>query len=426
MTGEHKTRAAQIVEDEPWALRQADFDLAADKLHLDPDLWRLLRTPNREIALHLPVQMDDGRLELFPAWRVQHSTARGPAKGGMRFSPDVTLESTRAMAAWLNWKYAVVNIPFGGAKGGVLCDPSKLSDGELERLSRRFVIEMNDLIGPEHDILSPDLNAGEQVMAWMMDAYSHFSREAAPSAVLGKPVELGGSHGREESAARGVALLAKLSSERLNLSPEGARVIVQGFGELGSAIALRLDRMGFAVVGVCAEREALYNASGLAVSELVEHQQILESLDGFVGAETLSPSELLARPCEMFIAAEGSSAIGPKEASELRAKLLVEAANGAVSPTADASLDERQIFVLPDILANAGAAVHAYFEWVQNRQGYYWRESYVEEQLDGVLTEAFASVMRYVDNHHVNPRIAACMLALDRVAYTIRQRGLHI
>src|SRR5207237_1167592 len=322
----------------PWEAQAARFDLAAQKLNLDEGLWKVLRYPNREVIVHIPVAMDDGHLEVFTGLRVQHSIACGPAKGGIRDSPEVSLDEVRALASWMTWKCAVVNIPFGGAKGGIICDPKKLSQAELEKITRRYTAELIEFIGPEKDVPAPDLNTNEQTMAWIMDTYSMHMRQTVTAVVTGKPLNIGGSRGRREATGRGLMIVCNEAIRKLGMQIESTRVIIQGFGNVGS------------------------NA----------------------------------------------------------AKIIAEGANGPTTAVADDILADKNIFVIPDILANAGGVTASYFEWVQDRQGFFWKESVVNEQLEDILKESFDEVVRYSETHNVNNRIAAYMLAVDRVQFTIR------
>jgi glutamate dehydrogenase (NAD(P)+) len=412
-------------ETNPWESQAARFDLAAHKLNLDEGLWRVLRYPNREIILHIPVQMDDGRLEVFTGFRVQHSIARGPAKGGIRYAPDVTLDEVRALASWMTWKCAVVNIPFGGAKGGVICDPHKMSMGELERMTRRYTAELVDFIGPEKDVPAPDVNTNEQIMAWMMDTYSMHMRQTVTAVVTGKPINIGGSRGRREATGRGVLIVCDEAIKKLGLQRESTRVIIQGFGNVGSNAARLMAAAGYKIVGIDEVGGGLHNRNGLDVEALWEYRQKNGSIQGFPGAEKSTPGELLTADCEILIPAATENQITSRNVDRVKCKILAEGANGPTTAAADEVLAEKGVFVIPDILANAGGVTTSYFEWVQDRQGYFWKESLVNEQLEEIMVSSFQDVVRYAETHHVNNRIAAYMLAIDRVAYTIKQRGIY-
>lgn len=409
----------------PWEAQAARFDFAARKLNLEEGLWKLLRAPARELIVHFPVTMDDGRIEMFTGYRVQHSIARGPGKGGIRYSPDVSLDEVRALASWMTWKCAVVNIPFGGAKGGVICDPKKMSNGELERMTRRYTSEISDFIGPEKDVPAPDVNTNEQTMAWIMDTYSMHARTTVTSVVTGKPLNLGGSQGRREATGRGVAVVCDESLKYLNMPKEGCRVIIQGFGNVGSNTARLLVERGYKVVGLAEMDGGLFNPNGLDIHKLLEYKRRNNTVLGFSEAEAVPSDELLVSECEILIPAATENVITSRNAEKIKAKIVVEGANGPTTAVADEMLAERRIFVVPDILANAGGVTASYFEWVQDRMGYFWKEQRVIDQLEDILRSSFEDVVRYAEAHNVNNRIAAYMLAIDRVAYTIRQRGIY-
>jgi len=412
-------------ETNPWEAQAARFDLAAHKLNLDEGLWRVLRYPNRELIVHIPVQMDDGHLEVFTGFRVQHSIARGPAKGGIRYAPDVTLDEVRALASWMTWKCAVVNIPFGGAKGGVICDPHKMSMGELERMTRRYTAELVEFIGPEKDVPAPDVNTNEQVMAWMMDTYSMHMRQTVTAVVTGKPINIGGSRGRREATGRGVLIVCEEAIKTLGLVRSETRVIVQGFGNVGSNAARLMAQAGYKVIGIVEVGGGLYNPKGLDLEALWEFRQKNGTIHGFPGAETYDPAELMLTECEILIPAATENQITSRNVDRVKCKILAEGANGPTTAAADDVLADKGVFVIPDILANAGGVTTSYFEWVQDRQGYFWAEAVVNQQLEDIMRASFQDVVRYAETHHVNNRIAAYMLAIDRVAYTIKQRGIY-
>jgi glutamate dehydrogenase (NAD(P)+) len=412
-------------EANPWESQSARFDLAAQKLNLDEGLWKVLRYPTREIILHIPVAMDDGRLEVYTGFRVQHSIARGPAKGGIRYSPDVTLDEVRALASWMTWKCAVVNIPFGGAKGGVICDPHKMSMGELERMTRRYTAELVDFIGPEKDVPAPDVNTNEQTMAWIMDTYSMHMRQTVTAVVTGKPINIGGSRGRREATGRGVLIVCDEAIRKLGLNRDTSRVIIQGFGNVGSNAARLMAEAGYKIIGIVEVGGGLYNKNGIDVEALWEFRQRNGTVHGFPGAEAYDPAELMLQDCELLIPAATENQITSKNADRVKCRILAEGANGPTTAAADEILSDKKVFVIPDILANAGGVTTSYFEWVQDRQGYFWKESVVNEQLEHIMKAAFEDVVRYSETHNVNNRIAAYMLAIDRVAYTIRQRGIY-
>jgi glutamate dehydrogenase (NAD(P)+) len=419
------TTVAMEQETNPWESQAARFDLAAHKLNLDEGLWKVLRYPTREIIVHIPVALDNGSLEVYTGFRVQHSIARGPAKGGIRYAPDVTLDEVRALASWMTWKCAVVNIPFGGAKGGIICDPHKMSMGELERMTRRYTAELIEFIGPEKDVPAPDVNTNEQIMAWMMDTYSMHMRQTVTAVVTGKPINIGGSRGRREATGRGVLIVCDEAIRKLNLNRDDTRVIVQGFGNVGSNAARLMAQAGYKVIGLIEVGGGLYNKNGIDVEALWEYRQKNGTVHGFPGAEKYDPAELLVTDCEILIPAATENQITSRNADRVKCKILAEGANGPTTAAADEILADKKVFVIPDILAIAGGVTTSYFEWVQDRQGYFWKESVVNEQLEQIMKAAFEDVVRYSEAHNVNNRIAAYMLAIDRVAYTIRQRGIY-
>ncbi len=425
MTATTLETAALEREFNPMEAQSARFDLAAQKLNLDEGIWKVLRYPNREIIVHIPVAMDNGRLEVFTGFRVQHSIARGPGKGGVRYAPDVTLDEVRALASWMTWKCAVVNIPFGGAKGGIICDPHKMSQSELERMTRRYTAELFEFIGPEKDVPAPDVNTNEQTMAWMMDTYSMHMRQTVTAVVTGKPINMGGSRGRREATGRGIMISCDEAIKKLGLRKETTRVIVQGFGNVGSNAALLMAEAGYKIIGILEVDGGLYNKNGLDVKALSEHRQKNRTITGFPGADKVDPAELLVTECDILIPAATENQITSRNAERVKCKILAEGANGPTTASADEVLADKGIFVIPDILCNAGGVTTSYFEWVQDRQGYFWKESVVNEQLESIMVEAFNDVVRFAEAHHVNNRIAAYMLAIDRVAVTIRQRGIY-
>ncbi|MGH9651435.1 MAG: Glu/Leu/Phe/Val family dehydrogenase, partial [Terriglobales bacterium] len=357
--------------------------------------------------------MDNGHLEVFTGFRVQHSIARGPAKGGIRYSPDVTLDEVRALASWMTWKCAVVNIPFGGAKGGVICDPRKLSQIELEKITRRYTAELVEFLGPEKDVPAPDMNTNEQTMAWIMDTYSMHMRHTVTAVVTGKPLDLGGSRGRREATGRGLMIVSDEALKKLKLNVEDTRVIVQGFGNVGSNAAKLMHEQGYRIVGISEIDGAVYNPKGIDMDALFEHKGREGVIRGFPGAESVDPAEFLLMDCDILIPAATENVITSQNAEKIKARILVEGANGPTTAAADEILAEKGVFVMPDILANAGGVTVSYFEWVQDRQGYFWKESVVNEQLEHIMRESFEDVVRYADTHGVNNRIAAYMLAID-------------
>jgi len=409
----------------PWEAQAARFDFAARKLNLEEGLWKMLRTPGRELIVHFPVTMDSGHMDMFTGFRVQHSIARGPGKGGIRYSPDVTLDEVRALASWMTWKCAVVNIPFGGAKGGVICDPKNMSRGELERMTRRYTSEIIDIIGPEKDVPAPDMNTNEQTMAWIMDTYSMHEGHTVTSVVTGKPLNLGGSRGRTEATGRGVQVICDESMRYLKMPIDGCRVVIQGFGNVGANAARLMMERGYKIVGIAEFDGGLSNPQGIDIHQLLKYKLQNSTILGFRGAEATPSEELLISDCEILIPAARENVITSRNAGDIKAKIVVEGANGPTTAVADEILAEKRIFVMPDILANAGGVTASYFEWVQDRQGYFWKEADVNERMESILRDSFDDVVRYAEAHNVNNRIAAYMLAIDRVAQTIRQRGIY-
>jgi glutamate dehydrogenase (NAD(P)+) len=409
----------------PWEAQAARFDFAARKLNLDDGLWRVLRYPSREIIVHFPVAMDDGRIEMFTGYRVLHSQARGPGKGGIRYSPDVTLDEVRALASWMTWKCAVVNIPFGGAKGGVICDPKKMSQGELERMTRRYTAEIIEFIGPEKDVPAPDVNTNEQTMAWIMDTYSMHMRQTVTAVVTGKPLNIGGSRGRKEATGRGIAQVCDEALKYVAIQRDGCRVIIQGFGNVGSNAARLMQERGYQIIGIAEWDGGLYNPNGIDIGGLIEHRLRNGTVLGYRGAEPMPSAELITMECEILIPAATENVITSRNAEQIRARIVCEGANGPTTAVADEILADKKIVVIPDILANAGGVTASYFEWVQDRQGYFWKEQEVNDRLETIIAESFDDVTRYAEAHGVNNRIAAYMLAIDRVAFTIRQRGIY-
>jgi glutamate dehydrogenase (NAD(P)+) len=412
-------------EKNPWLAAEARFDEAAKRLHLDEGLCKVLRTPAKEITVNIPVQLDDGRLEVFTGYRVQHSIARGPAKGGIRFAPDVTLDEVRALASWMTWKCAVVNIPFGGGKGGVICDPNLLSDAELEKITRRYAAEIIDFIGPERDVPAPDVNTNEKIMAWIMDTYSMHARHTVTAVVTGKPLSLGGSRGRTEATGRGCMMVTLKALERFGMNPENCRVVIQGFGNVGGMAARLMAAKGFRIIALIEYDGAVHNPRGLDVAALADHRKATGSITGFSGGEDMDREEAFFLDCDVLLPAATENVITSANAANLRCKILCEGANGPTTPLADEILADKRVFVIPDILANAGGVTVSYFEWVQDRQGFFWNEQSVNERLEEIMVESFDAVVQYAQTHNVNNRIAAYMLALDRVGFAIKLRGIY-
>ena len=409
----------------PLLSAEARFDEAANQLGLDDGIRKVLRSPAREITVHIPISLDDGRLEVFTGYRVQHSIARGPAKGGIRYAPDVSLNEIRALASWMTWKCAVVNLPFGGAKGGVICNPQQLSQFELERITRRYTAEIIEFIGPEKDVPAPDMNTNEQTMAWIMDTYSMHRRETTTAVVTGKPLDLGGSRGRTEATGRGCMISTEQALNIFGWKPADTRVVIQGFGNVGGMAARLMAREGYKIICIIEWNGAVYNARGLDIEALFQHRKETGSITGFSGGEDIDRNEALFLDCEVLMPAAKENVITSHNAAKLRAKILVEGANGPTTAQADPILASKGIFVVPDILANAGGVTVSYFEWVQDRQGYFWNENLVNERLREIMVNSFADVVKYAGKHNVHNRTAAYMLALDRVQFAIKLRGIY-
>jgi glutamate dehydrogenase/leucine dehydrogenase len=402
-----------------------NFETAADALELSPDIRNMIRSPERVLMVTIPVRMDNGHIECFEGYRVQHNTSRGPAKGGIRFHPNVTLDEVKALATWMTWKCAVVDIPFGGGKGGVTCNPKKMSIAEIERLTRRYTSAILPIIGPGQDIPAPDVYTNSQVMAWIMDTYSMTRGYLIPGVVTGKPVSLGGSLGRDEATGRGVFYTIQSACDHLKLRLKGAKVVVQGFGNAGSVAAHLLDGAQSDVIAVNDSRGGVYNKDGLHIPKLMLHKERTGSVVGFPGAEPISADELLSLECDILIPAALENAIHGGNAGAVRARVVAEAANGPLTPDADAILEERGVFVIPDILCNAGGVTVSYFEWVQNEQHLRWDLAEVNGRLETVMKRAFNQVLEIHLERKVRMRTAANILAINRVVEATRLRGLY-
>jgi glutamate dehydrogenase (NAD(P)+) len=415
----------EIKEENPFESMMSRFDRAAQLLNLDPDLYTVLRNPNRELKVYIPTRMDSGRIQVFEGYRVQHNFARGPAKGGIRYAPDVSLDEVRALAAWMTWKCAVVNVPFGGAKGGVICDPQQMSTGELERMTRRYAAELLDFIGPEKDVPAPDMNTNEQTMAWIMDTYSMHARHTVTAVVTGKPIDLGGSSGRREATGRGLLFVINEAIKRFKREPSETRVVVQGSGNVGGIAALLLYEAGYQVVAISDIHGGIHNPKGINIPEALSYLRSTRSFEGYEGVEFVANHELLELECDVLVPAATENQITSQNADKLKCQVLAEGANGPTTAAADELLHNKGIFVIPDILANAGGVTVSYFEWVQDRMGYFWREDVVNERLQDKMVASFNDLCRYADAHSVDTRTAAYMLAIDRVAYDTRMRGFY-
>jgi glutamate dehydrogenase (NAD(P)+) len=408
-----------------WAVAQAQFDAAAEQLDLDPGLRRVLRVPQRELTVNFPVTMDDGHVEVFTGFRIQHNVSRGPAKGGIRYHQDVTRDEVRALSMWMTWKCAVVNIPYGGGKGGVIVDPKKLSMRELEGLTRRFTTEISPLIGPDRDIPAPDVNTNSQVMAWMMDTFSMHRGYTIPGVVTGKPIAIGGSLGRNEATARGAVYTLSQASRALDIPLAGARVAIQGYGNAGSIAADLLAAEGAVIVAVSDSQGGIYNQKGLDPARVSAWKGEHGTVVGFPGADAVSNREILELDCEILVPAALENQITEHNAPRIKAKIVAEAANGPTTPEADQILYDRGVFVIPDILCNAGGVTVSYFEWVQDMQSFFWTEARINESLHEIMDRAFESVYAMSQRHSVHMRTAAYMVAVARVAEATTLRGLY-
>ena len=402
-----------------------EFEGAARILNLEPGLWRMLTHAKRQIIVSCPVQMDNGEIQVFTGFRVQYNVTLGPAKGGIRYHPGVTLDEVTALAAWMTWKCAVAQLPFGGGKGGVICDPTTMSRRELEALTRRYCAEIIDAIGPDKDVPAPDVNTNEQVMAWFSDTYSMHVGHTSTAVVTGKPVEMGGSLGRREATGRGVMITARESAKHLGFELTGSRVAVQGFGNVGSIAAELLALQGAKIVGVTDWKGGVQNPKGLDIPKLIEHVKQHKTVHGFAGGDPLGAADVFKLDCDILIPAALENQITDDNAGEIKAKLIVEGANGPTTPDAHKLLHERGVFVVPDILANAGGVTVSYFEWVQDRHGYFWTEKEVNERLEAKMVEAFDVVLKTAQKHKVDMRAAAYIVAIGRVATVTRLRGMY-
>jgi len=413
-------------DEDPFESMMARFDVAAKILELKPGVYQYLKTPQRQIIVAVPIQMDDGQIEVFEGYRVIHNDVRGPSKGGIRYSPDVTLSEMKALAAWMTWKCAVVNIPFGGAKGGVRCDPKKLTKIELEKITRRYTANLLEVFGPERDVPAPDVNTNEQVMGWIMDTYSMHVRHTTTAVVTGKPIFLGGSQGRVEATGRGVVITTSAMMEKMGLKPSATRVAIQGFGNVGSIAGQEFLAMGCKVVAISDVTGGYYNAGGIDIADAIAYRNRNGgNLEGYTGGDAIKNDELLELDCEVLAPCALEDQITRHNANRIKAKIIAEGANGPTNAKADQILAERGIAVIPDILCNAGGVTVSYFEWVQDRIGYFWSREEVFTRLTRILTEAMNDVTATAEKYKVNMRIGAYIIAIDRVAKTLELRGIY-
>ena len=412
-------------EENPFEAMMSRFDFAATKLNLEPGLYKILRHPEKQIIVSVPVQRDNGEVDVYTGYRVLYNTSRGPAKGGIRFDLQVTLDEVKALAAWMTWKCAVVNLPFGGAKGGVVCDPSTMSNAELEKLTRRYTSAIIDTLGPDSDVPAPDVNTNERVMAWVMDTYSMHKRHTVTAVVTGKPVEMGGSLGRREATGRGCMIVTREALKKLGMKLQGTTVAVQGFGNVGSIAAELMEREGMTIIAVSDKSGGIYNPKGLVVADVLAHVRQNKFLKGYPKAQAVTNEELLELSCDVLVPAALENVITAKNAANIKAKIICEGANGPTTAGADKILNEKGIFVIPDILANAGGVTVSYFEWVQDRGGYFWDEETVNNRLERIMVRSFGEVTAMAEKHKLDNRIGAYMLAIERVAAVHRLRGMY-
>jgi glutamate dehydrogenase (NAD(P)+) len=412
-------------EENPFEAMMSRFDKAAELLDLEPGLYKVLRQAEKQIIVSIPVMKDNGEVEVYEGYRVLYNTSRGPAKGGIRFDLQVTLEEVKALAAWMTWKCAVVNIPFGGAKGGVKCDPLAMSAGELEKMTRRYTSGIINVLGPDSDVPAPDVNTNERVMAWVMDTYSMHVGHTTTAVVTGKPVELGGSLGRREATGRGCMIVTKEALHHLGMPVKGTSVAIQGFGNVGSVAAELLAREGCRIVAIGDRSVSLYNKAGIDIDDAILHVKKHRSLDGYDKGDKISGADLLTLDVDVLLPAALENVITTRNAGDIKARIICEGANGPTTAAADSLLDEKGIFVIPDILANAGGVTVSYFEWVQDRGGYFWPEDLVNDRLETIMKRSFQDVLSLSRERRVNMRTAAYMLSISRVASVHRLRGIY-
>ena len=408
----------------PFHIASQQFDRAADILNLNSGIREVLRTPKRQLIVSIPTRMDDGQVKVFEGYRVQHNIARGPAKGGIRYHPDVTLDEVKALAAWMTWKTATVNVPYGGGKGGVICNPKKMSQRELENMTRRFAAELSIIIGPDRDIPAPDVYTNAQTMAWIMDTYSMIQGHSTLAVVTGKPIELGGSRGRNEATARGCLFTIREACKTKGINLSGATAVVQGYGNAGYISANLLADDGAKIIAVSDSRAGILNTKGFDPKKVLAHKQETGSVTGFPGADQITNEELLQLECDVLVPAALENQITRANAASVNAKIVAEAANGPTTPGADEILHDKGVFIIPDILANAGGVTVSYFEWVQDMQGFFWDEGEVNQQLEKIMIRAFHEVSQSAEKHKVHNRIGAYVLAVGRVAEATKVRGL--
>lgn len=421
----YKEPAPIVEKDNPFESMMERFDLAASILGLDEGIYNYLKAPTKQIITSIPIIMDNGSIEVFEGYRVIHNDILGPSKGGIRYAPDVNIDEMKALAAWMTWKCSIVNIPFGGAKGGIKCDPSKLSTGEIERLTRRFTSNLLDVFGPDKDIPAPDMNTNEQTMAWILDTYSMHTKRTENAVVTGKPSILGGSLGRREATGRGVVIVSIAALQKLGIKPENATAVVQGFGNVGSVAASLLFDHKVKIIGLSDINGAIYNHKGLNIPDVLNHVQKTKTLIDYPKAEVITNEELLELQCDVLLPCAKEDQITAKNAKKLKCKIISEGANGPTTAKADPILQENGILVIPDILANSGGVTVSYFEWVQDRMGFFWTLDRVNRRLERMIQQAFVNVYKSADKYNVSLRIGAYILAIDKVAKTLKIRGIY-
>jgi len=405
-------------------ITQIQLEKAANKMNLDPNILAQLKEPERVLTVSIPVKMDDGTVKVFTGFRSQYNTARGPAKGGVRYHPDVTLDEVKALSAWMTWKCAVAGIPYGGAKGGVICNPKEMSEGELERLSRRYIYEISSIIGPEKDIPAPDVYTTPQIMGWYIDTYNKLTGESNFSTITGKPLELWGSEGRGEATPRGLSYTVEVATKRLNINPSEATAVIQGYGNAGSISAKLLNEQGYKIIAVSDSKGGVYNPRGIDPLEILDYKSKTSTVKGFPKAEFISNKDLLELECDVLVPAALEGVITKKNANNIRAKIIAEAANGPTTPEADEILFQKGVFVIPDILANAGGVIVSYFEWVQGLYGYFWDEERVNRRLKKLMVKAFNEVSKVAQEENTDNRTAAYIYAVSQVARAMKARGI--
>ncbi|HEX6981843.1 MAG TPA: Glu/Leu/Phe/Val dehydrogenase [Balneolaceae bacterium] len=425
-TGYYKEPGPKLDEESPFESMLERFRFAANLLELDEGMFQYLARPVKQVIVSVPVVMDSGEIKVFEGYRVIHDNVLGPSKGGLRYAPDVNLEEVKALAAWMTWKCAIANVPFGGAKGGIRCNPKEMSDAELERLTRRYTTNMLEVFGPDRDIPAPDMNTNEQVMAWIMDTYSMNAHKTEMAVVTGKPIILGGSQGRKEATGRGVVTVTLAALNKAGILPNKCSTVVQGFGNVGSVSAQLMYEQGSKVIGISDISGGYYNKNGIDIPEAIEYSHKNNySLEGYAGAEKISNEELLQLECDVLIPAAKEDQIGRHNAANINARFIVEGANGPVTANADSILEDKGIIVVPDILANAGGVTVSYFEWVQDRQGYFWTEERVNRRLNRMMRNAFDNLHKVSEEYDITLRQAAYVFGIDKVAKTLKMRGIY-